>query len=118
VGLSRAQIALPLAATTALFIATPAHAAGLKLVRSKRLGPRLTELTFTTPALNGTTGVRVLTPKGYKPHGKKRYPVLYRSGRLHLTVPLGPANQFQEYTTAADLAGLKLFSTTVRIGPA
>jgi S-formylglutathione hydrolase FrmB len=92
--LGKARIALPVAAVAALVASAPAHAAGLKLVGSKRLDPRLTELTFTTPALNGTTGVRVLTPKGYKPHGKKRYPVLYL---LH-----GSIDDFKSWTDKGD----------------
>ena len=36
-------------------------------------------------------------------------------GGLHIAVPLGPGNQFQEYTTAAQAAGTKVYATTVRI---
>jgi S-formylglutathione hydrolase FrmB len=48
----------------------------LRLVSSQQLDPRLSELTFTTPALNASTGVRVLLPDGYA-SSKRRYPVLY-----------------------------------------
>jgi hypothetical protein len=40
-----------------------------------------------------------------------------RHGRLRIAVPLGPSNQFQEYTVAAESAGTKVFTTTVRIAP-
>src|SRR5437879_2990728 len=72
-----ARRALALAAAAALLAAAPAQGAALKLVGAKRLDKRLVELTFQTAALPGPTGVRVLTPKGYNPHGKRRYPVLY-----------------------------------------
>jgi S-formylglutathione hydrolase FrmB len=49
---------------------------GLRLVSSKRLDGRLRQLTLTTPALQGTTEVRVLLPRGYAT-AKRRYPVLY-----------------------------------------
>jgi len=39
-----------------------------------------------------------------------------RRRRLHIEVPLGPGNEFQEYTTQAQLAGTKVSRTTVRIG--
>jgi S-formylglutathione hydrolase FrmB len=70
-----------LAAFTLLLIATPtaARAAddGLSLVKDQQLDPRLHELTFTTPAVEGETKVRVLLPTGYDPSGNTRYPVLY-----------------------------------------
>jgi S-formylglutathione hydrolase FrmB len=39
-------------------------------------------------------------------------------GRLHVPVPLGPGNQFQEYTAPAQAAGAQVFRTTVKIGAA
>jgi S-formylglutathione hydrolase FrmB len=42
-----------------------------------RLSPRLEELSFRTPALAGTTKVRVLLPSGYDQSPDRRYPVLY-----------------------------------------
>jgi S-formylglutathione hydrolase FrmB len=48
----------------------------LQLVSAQQLDPRLTELTFTTPALDAPTGVRVLLPDGYS-SSHRRYPVLY-----------------------------------------
>ena len=64
-------IALLVAATSA----APARADDLKLTGSQKLDPRLTDLTFTTPALPGPAHVRVLLPAGYD--ARKRYPVLY-----------------------------------------
>jgi S-formylglutathione hydrolase FrmB len=40
-----------------------------------------------------------------------------RHGRLLISVPLGPGNQYQEYTAAAQAIGAKVFHTTVRIRP-
>ena len=39
-------------------------------------------------------------------------------GALHITVPLGPANPYQEYTAQGDAAGTKVYTTTVAIVPA
>jgi S-formylglutathione hydrolase FrmB len=66
-------------------IAAPAKAAGgfaygpeqLELTSSERLSDRLLELHFTTPAVEGDTGVRVLLPDGYDADQSRRYPVLY-----------------------------------------
>jgi esterase/lipase superfamily enzyme len=38
-----------------------------------------------------------------------------RHGRLRIAVPLGPGNQSQEYTAAAQATGTQVFTTTVRI---
>ena len=54
-----------------------AQATGLVLTGTQQLDPRMSELTFTTPALAKPTGVRILLPAGYNPRGTKRYPVLY-----------------------------------------
>ena len=40
------------------------------------------------------------------------------SGALHITVPLGPANPYREYTAQGDAAGTKVYTTTVSIVPA
>jgi S-formylglutathione hydrolase FrmB len=53
-----------------------AEAKGLTLVGTRHLDPRLSELTFRTPAVDGPTGVRVLLPNGYA-RSARRYPVLY-----------------------------------------
>jgi S-formylglutathione hydrolase FrmB len=62
-----------------LLIAGPASASArtpLEPISSQLLDPRLQELSFTTPALTGPTGVRVLLPDGYS-SSRRRYPVLY-----------------------------------------
>jgi S-formylglutathione hydrolase FrmB len=71
-------IALALAAICLLLWgAAPASARSpLRLVTTSRVDPRLTELTFTTPALAEPTGVRVLLPDRYA-SSHRRYPVLY-----------------------------------------
>jgi S-formylglutathione hydrolase FrmB len=65
-----------LALLAGLALVPAAHADGLRLVSSKRLDDRLTELTLRTPAVAGDTRVRVLLPAGYAT-SKRRYPVLY-----------------------------------------
>src|SRR4051794_21341742 len=48
----------------------------LKLMAERHVDRRLVELTFTTPALDDPTHVRVLLPGGYE-RSDRRYPVLY-----------------------------------------
>jgi diacylglycerol O-acyltransferase / trehalose O-mycolyltransferase len=62
-----------------LMLASTAHADdnGLRLVDSKQLSSRLTELVLKTDALRTPTRVRVLLPDGYAEHPTRHYPVLY-----------------------------------------
>jgi S-formylglutathione hydrolase FrmB len=72
-------VVVAIAAAIALLLAAPAGASArtqLRLISSQRLDPRLTELTFATPALDAPTGVRVLLPASYS-SSRRRYPVLY-----------------------------------------
>jgi S-formylglutathione hydrolase FrmB len=56
----------------------PASAANpLHLVSVTRIDARLEQLAFRTPAVIGTTRVRILLPGGYVTHPGRRYPVLY-----------------------------------------
>lgn len=59
-------------------VATPVAAAAnpLRLLSATHLDARLEQLAFRTPAVPGTTYVRVLLPAGYA-HRRRRYPVLY-----------------------------------------
>ncbi|HEX4539674.1 MAG TPA: alpha/beta hydrolase family protein [Acidimicrobiales bacterium] len=81
-------------------------------------------------ALAGSGSGSVTTPASYRPG--TRYSVMLRGdtlepttvtrvadsrGRLHLDVPLGPGNPFQQDTAAAAAAGTKVYTTTVRIQP-
>lgn len=80
--LRRCAYALLLLASIALgvparVLASASGPGELRLISSQRLDPRLYALTFTTPALAGTTGVRLLLPAGYGEHPDRRYPVLY-----------------------------------------
>ncbi len=75
-------ISLLLAAFGAGSAASPAVARqpgpkDIKLVSAQRPDPRLVQLTLQTPAITHDTGVRVLLPRGYREHPKRRYPVLY-----------------------------------------
>jgi len=69
-----------IALAVALLVGAPgsagASAAELKLTDRSKVNPRLLQLDFTTPAIEGGTGVRVLLPPGYRT-GDRRYPVLY-----------------------------------------
>jgi S-formylglutathione hydrolase FrmB len=57
--------------------AAPDPVAGLALTGEQRLDDRLTELTFTTPALADPVRVRVLVPRDAAEHPERRYPALY-----------------------------------------
>ncbi|MEV1086097.1 alpha/beta hydrolase-fold protein [Streptomyces sp. NPDC050211] len=64
-------------AQTAEAVAATRTEPGIALVNQKRLSPRLSELTFTSSALDGTTKVRILLPRGYDAEKRRRYPVLF-----------------------------------------
>jgi S-formylglutathione hydrolase FrmB len=84
-----------LALLLALACAAPAAAANpLELVGSEPLSPRLSELTFRTPAVAGETKVRILVPAGYDASGATRYPVLLL---LH-----GGADDYRSWTDKGD----------------
>jgi S-formylglutathione hydrolase FrmB len=92
-----AALALALAS---LAMAAPAQAADAGLVNTDtaQLSPRLQELTFTTPALDAPTKVRVLLPENYDASGLTRYPVLYL---LH-----GSFGDQTDWTVKGDAANL------------
>jgi hypothetical protein len=81
-------------------------------------------------ALAGSGSSSVTTPASYRPgapyavmlHGDALGPTTVTRladsrGRLHLDVPLGPGNPFQQDTAAAGVAGTRVYTTTVRIEP-
>lgn len=57
--------------------ASGAAASRLYLLSVQQLDSRLEQLAFKTPAVAGTTDVRILLPTGYRAHRRRRYPVLY-----------------------------------------
>ncbi len=77
--------------------------------------------------LSGSGSATVVTGPAYRPRSLHRVFVRSRKsstmrvaradrrGRLRLTVRLGPANQFQEYTAAAIAAGSHVYTTNVAI---
>jgi hypothetical protein len=80
--------------------------------------------------LAGSGSGLVVTPAVYTPGGtydatiaeENASPVAEQlqadgTGALHITVPLGPANPYQEYTAQGYAAGTKVYTTTVSIGP-
>jgi S-formylglutathione hydrolase FrmB len=73
----KALIAFALTAAAVAGTAGAASANPLRLMSVTRLDGRLEQLQFSTPAVNGATGVRILLPAGYDSHRKRRYPVLY-----------------------------------------
>lgn len=68
----------------------------LQLTDTQTIDDRLQELTFTTPAVDGPTKVRVLLPDGYAADADRRYPVLYL---LH-----GGFGGYLDWTTQGDAA--------------
>jgi S-formylglutathione hydrolase FrmB/alkylhydroperoxidase family enzyme len=50
---------------------------GLRLVSERRLDPRLLAVAVRTAALPGPANIRILLPRGYAAHPRRRYPVLY-----------------------------------------
>jgi S-formylglutathione hydrolase FrmB len=65
-----------------------------KLIKREQLDPRLQELTFTTPALESETHVRILLPANYDSSGRTRYPVLFL---LH-----GAIDDYKSWTDKGD----------------
>ena len=87
-------LAVALGPLTAPGDASPAvRAEGLRLTASVPLSARMTELTFTTPALADPARVRVLVPREAAANPGARYPVLYL---LH-----GGATTKRDWTTPA-----------------
>ena len=72
----RLLVGLALAATAVVGVAPGRASGGLAEVSRTQVTSRLLELSMTTPALPGTTKVRVLLPTGYTA-SSRRYPVLY-----------------------------------------
>jgi S-formylglutathione hydrolase FrmB len=70
-------LALALIAALIASSASARAANPLRLTARTRLDPRLEQLTFHTPAVQGATDVRLLLPAGYNAHPGRRYPVLY-----------------------------------------
>jgi S-formylglutathione hydrolase FrmB len=79
-------------------------------------------------SLAGSGSSSVTTPASYQPgatygvvfRGATSDPVLVTQaadahGRLHIDVPLGPGNPYQQFTAAAAVAGTRVYTTTVRI---
>lgn len=79
--LAVAASTLGLACSSPAATSRPAAAAltpaTLRLIDQVQLDPRLSELTFTTPALDAPVKVRVLVPRDAAAHPDVRYPVLY-----------------------------------------
>jgi S-formylglutathione hydrolase FrmB len=101
-------LAIAIAAVACAFPA-PAVAAGLRLVGTTRLDSRLEQLAFDTPAVRGTTHVRVLLPAGYAAHPRRRYPVLYL---LH-----GALDNYTSWTVKGDAEQLTAHYPVIVVMP-
>jgi S-formylglutathione hydrolase FrmB len=78
-------------------------------------------------ALAGSGSASVVTPPRYAPRARYRLVMRHATGtlrtravadaqgRIHVTVPLGPPNPYQQYTAAALAAGTKVYATSVSI---
>jgi len=95
------------AAAAAAASATPANP--LHLIQTQQLSPRLTELVFTTPVLLGPTHVRILTPTGYDPTARTRYPVLYL---LH-----GGGGSYRDWSEQGDVAAITATFNAIVVMP-
>jgi S-formylglutathione hydrolase FrmB len=78
----------------ALAPASKATANPLRLLGVTHLDARLEQLAFSTPAVTGTTRVRILLPRGYYGRPVRRYPVLYL---LH-----GAIDDYSSWTVKGD----------------
>ena len=70
------RLALTLALALTAAALSGASAKALEIQSVQRFGPRLLDVTLSTPALSEPTHVRVLLPRGYR-RSRDRYPVLY-----------------------------------------
>ncbi len=87
---------MPGAATAAT---TGGGGGGARVVAEEKVGPRLLDLTVSSPALGRTAKVRLLTPDGWNKHRKdRRWPVLYL---LH-----GCCDSYDSWTRETDVAKL------------
>ena len=94
----RRMLSLCLAAFAGLLLMlAPGAGAKVKVLKSEKLDSRLTELTLSTPNVDGPTGVRVLLPAGYG-SSSRNYPVLYL---LH-----GAFDDFRSWTDKGDTEAL------------
>ncbi|HRV59127.1 MAG TPA: alpha/beta hydrolase family protein [Solirubrobacterales bacterium] len=95
-----------------LLTVAPGAGAKVKVLKSEKLDSRLTELTLSTPNVDGPTGVRVLLPAGYG-SSSRNYPVLYL---LH-----GAIDDYRSWTDKGDAealtAGLPLIVVMPDSGP-
>ena len=79
-------------------------------------------------SLSGSGSANVTTAPLYRPRARYRITLsgdrvdthsltirAGRAGRLHIPVPLGPSNPYQQYTVRAEATGTAVYTTTVRI---
>ena len=78
-------------------------------MRRQRLDARLEEWTLRTPALDGSTGVRVLLPAGYRAAPRRRYPVLYL---LH-----GRGSDYRSWTRQGDAEAITARAPMIVVMP-
>jgi diacylglycerol O-acyltransferase / trehalose O-mycolyltransferase len=71
---------------------------GAQVVHERRVAPRQLDLTIDSPALGATAQVRLLTPRGWSPAPRRRWPVLYL---LH-----GCCDSYVSWTRSTDVEDL------------
>ncbi|MEO3782575.1 alpha/beta hydrolase-fold protein [Actinocorallia sp. B10E7] len=77
-GLMGVALTLPLLGDVPVRAAAPVPAdGGAKIVRERRLGRHMRDLTVRTPNLDGSVKIRILLPRNWKKKTKRTWPVLY-----------------------------------------
>lgn len=83
---------------------------GARVVAEEKVGPRLLDLTVSSPALGRTAKVRLLTPDGWEERRKhQRWPVLFL---LH-----GCCDTYDSWTRETDVASLPQLRNTLVVMP-
>jgi S-formylglutathione hydrolase FrmB len=107
--LTRGRRLLLAAFAVALLWTTPAHAAGARIISEERIGPRVIELTVSTPAFAAPTKVDVDLPAGYDSDRRKRWPVTYFLA--------GTMNTYSTFNSVVDGVGLTAAYPSIVVSP-
>jgi S-formylglutathione hydrolase FrmB len=98
-----------LAAAILLVLASPALATEARIVSEQRIGPRVIELTISTPAFVTPTKVDVNLPTGYDANPRQRWPVTYFLA--------GTMNTYRTFNTLVDGVGLTQGYPSILVSP-
>jgi S-formylglutathione hydrolase FrmB len=105
----RRLLVLALATATCFAPAASAHAAGARIISEQRVGPRVVELTISTPAFAAPTKVDVDLPAGYDAQPRRRWPVTYFLA--------GTMNTYRTFNTFVDGVGLTAKFPSILVSP-